>query len=80
VSTHPRSPRSPLFVPRLSQVPSRLEPWQHRHQDVSVCPCTLHPWIEPEVEDKVVLLLGPCVPFNLYPVFLCLGKSTNNPL
>jgi hypothetical protein len=32
VSTHPRSPRSPLSVPRLSQAPSRPEPWQHRHQ------------------------------------------------
>jgi hypothetical protein len=34
-------------VPRLNRAPSRPEPWQRRHQDVSVRPCTLHPWIEP---------------------------------
>jgi hypothetical protein len=37
--------------------------------------------MEPKVEEaKVVFLLGPCVPFNPYPIFLCLRKSADNPL
>jgi hypothetical protein len=77
VSTHLRSPHSPLLVPHLSRALGRPHRWRPERPGLLHAPVRLEPKVE---EDKVVFCLGPFVSFNLYHVFLCLGKTADNPL